>query len=410
MALARKQSSPGARHEAAPIIGLATLMRKMFAGEDIEPIRRDLLKRIARNPDDGGALFDLSTIELLCGNREIGLSLQTLALQRQRLYRPIAAAHGSARLLALSAPGDFMANTPVEFLLENSDIALDLLFLSENESFPGQLPEHDVAFVAVAESDANRKLLAGIARASRSLSRPLINAAENIERLTRDGAHALLRDTPGVTYPCNLRVARATLDEVAQSPEALEKLLPGLSYPIIIRPLNSHAGAELNKIEAATELVDYLEGRAASVFYVAPFVNYASKDRLFRKMRIVLIEGEAYPVHMAVSKNWMVHYLNADMFDSATHRAEEARFMRDFDADFAYRHARALEGVYERARLDYLLIDCAQTQDGRLLIFEVGTAMIVHNLDPVGVFPYKAERMEKIFKAFARMLQRRARR
>ena len=80
--------------------------------------------------------------------------------------------------------------------------------------------------------------------------------------------------------------------------------------------------------------------------------------------------------------------------------------MNCFDEAFARRHAQALEGVHERAGLDYLLLDCAETADGDLLIFEVGTAMIVHSLDPVEVFPYKAPQMEKIFSAFERMLRR----
>jgi hypothetical protein len=34
--------------------------------------------------------------------------------------------------------------------------------------------------------------------------------------------------------------------------------------------------------------------------------------------------------------------------------------------------------------------------------------MIVHNMDPVDVFPYKPAHMSKIFDAFAAMLHRRA--
>ena len=43
------------------------------------------------------------------------------------------AAAGSAaplRVLALAAPGDLMANTPIEFLLENEDVVLDVLYVA----------------------------------------------------------------------------------------------------------------------------------------------------------------------------------------------------------------------------------------------------------------------------------------
>jgi hypothetical protein len=57
--------------------------------------------------------------------------------------------------------------------------------------------------------------------------------------------------------------------------------------------------------------------------------------------------------------------------------------------------------------LDYYAIDCAQTLDGRLLIFEADTAMLVHAMDPADVYPYKETQMQKVFTAFREMLERR---
>ena len=104
----------------------------------------------------------------------------------------------------------------------------------------------------------------------------------------------------------------------------------------------------------------------------------------------------------------MIHYLNADMIDNERNRAEEAAFMQNFDAGFGARHREALREIARRCELDYLLIDCGETPDGRLLIFEVGNAMIVHAMDPEHVFPYKAGQMKKLFGAFQAMLRARA--
>ena len=76
---------------------------------------------------------------------------------------------------------------------------------------------------------------------------------------------------------------------------------------------------------------------------------------------------------MAISSNWMVHYLNAGMTESAEKRAEEAQAMATFDAGFARRHAAAFEALHERLGFDYYSIDCAETRDGRLLVFEADT-------------------------------------
>jgi hypothetical protein len=53
-------------------------------------------------------------------------------------------------------------------------------------------------------------------------------------------------------------------------------------------------------------------------------------------------------------------------------------------------------------------VDCAETRDGRLLVFEADNTAIVHDMDPPDVFPYKPPQMRKIFAAFTAMLSRHA--
>src|SRR6185436_15896363 len=113
----------------------------------------------------------------------------------------------------------------------------------------------------------------------------------------------------------------------------------------------------------------------------APFVDYRSADGLFRKYRIVLIDGRAYASHMAISSDWMIHYLNAGMMESEEKRTEEARFMADFDRGFATQHSEALRAIAERFALDYIPFDCGETPDGKLLVFESWTNMVVHSMD-----------------------------
>jgi hypothetical protein len=44
------------------------------------------------------------------------------------------------------APGNFMANTPLEFLVSGSEIGLETLYLMPGEPLPQSLPPHDVLF------------------------------------------------------------------------------------------------------------------------------------------------------------------------------------------------------------------------------------------------------------------------
>jgi hypothetical protein len=97
------------------------------------------------------------------------------------------------------------------------------------------------------------------------------------------------------------------------------------------------------------------------------------------------------------------------MSAGASKRLEEQIFLRSFDIAFARRHATALNGISDRIGLDYFTVDCAETKNGSLLIFEADNVAIVHDMDPSDIFPYKAPQMQRVFDAFAAMLDRRAR-
>jgi glutathione synthase/RimK-type ligase-like ATP-grasp enzyme len=196
---------------------------------------------------------------------------------------------------------------------------------------------------------------------------------------------------------------------VAQSNILLEDIAGGLQFPIIIRPRGSHAGVGLAKIGDRAAVDRYLAERQEAEFFVARFVDYAGTDGLFRKYRIVIVDGRPYACHMAIADRWDIWYLNAGMAFSESKRLEEADFMRTFDSAFAARHRRALAAMIDRVGLDYFTVDCAENRNGELLIFEADNTAVVHNMDSPAVYPYKPPQMRKIFEAFAAMLYRRAR-
>ena len=400
---------PAVAHTSPPLIGLAALMRKVFAGADLKPLAAELSARAQRDPYDANALMDLSTILQLGFQHDLAMQMQAEALKTQRIYSiPAAKQPAKIRLVVMMGTCDLLSNTPVECLVENSDIALDMVYVSSALPFPEAVPDHDVMFIAVAESDENMELLHALTEVERLWPRPVINSPARIALLSRDSTCALLGKTDGIVMPVAVRVSRQTLTEIAAQRQALAGVLEQGTFPVIIRPVGSHAGRGLAKIEQAQELHDYLHTMPENEFYLSPFVDYRSADGQFRKYRIVLIDGHPYICHLAISSHWMIHYLNAGMAESAEKRAEEERCFAGFDSGFAQRHARALQIIYERMGLDYLGIDCAETSSGELLIFEVDSNMIVHALDPVETFPYKQAHMQKVFGAFRALLLRAA--
>ena len=46
--------------------------------------------------------------------------------------------------------------------------------------------------------------------------------------------------------------------------------------------------------------------------------------------------------------------------------------------------------------------------DGKLLLFEADTSLVVHNMDSPVAFPYKDRHMRRLFAAFRAMLYRKA--
>ncbi|MBC3920326.1 RimK family alpha-L-glutamate ligase [Undibacterium sp. CY18W] len=399
-----QDTNTAAPAQQSKLIGLAPLMRKAFAGVDMKPQGMELIAHAEKYPNDANAMMDLATTLLLLGHRDTALATQMEALKLQPLYSVPSVHETKIRLLALMTDGDLMANTPLEFLVEDSDIALDLLYVGAGIPAIEQLPEHDVLFVAVGEADDKHELLLDLQALADNWPRPVINAPERITHLGRDGACALLQTGEGIEMPTSIRIDRPTLEKLGSGEIEISSLLPGDDFPIIVRPLGSHAGHGLRKVASPEDIPDYLQAVPSDEFYVARFVDYRSADGQFRKYRIILIDGKPFISHMGISKHWMIHYLNAGMTESQEKRDEEKRFMENFDTDFVPRHLTAFAEITQRLGLDYVGIDCGETRDGKLLIFEVDSDMIVHAMDPVDMFPYKQEPMKKLFAAFRDML------
>jgi glutathione synthase/RimK-type ligase-like ATP-grasp enzyme len=224
---------------------------------------------------------------------------------------------------------------------------------------------------------------------------PVVNRPQYIPRTGRAVASALLRDAPGVFIPATHDVSRAQLEAIASGDIRIPALFADCDFPVILRPLGSHAGRDLARIANPEEVAAYLAAVQGEAFFLSRFIDYSGSDGLFRKFRVALIDGAAYACHMAVSSHWMVHYVNAGMYEDAAKRAEELSFMEHFD-DFARRHGPALEAIWRRTQLDYLFIDCAETADGQLFVFEIDHAMVVHAMDTEDMFPYKQVHMQKV--------------
>ena len=390
-------------------MGVARLARMQVNGIDLRPLWQTLIAKLIDGTVEAGEGLDLSLIAQLLGDKQAGLAIQDNILASHQLFR-VACSQAAPRLrvLALAAATDMGSNTPIEFLLEDSGIELITLYVVPDVELPVPLPDHDVAIVIASDSEECRDALSRIDQLAARWPRPLLNPPRRICNLDRDKLHRVLGGIDGLEIPATIGVSRAQLLDVSHSTRALAEIAIDFAFPVIVRPRGSHAGAGLARVDDRVALRRYLEQRPEQEFFIARFVDYASDDGLFRKYRIVVIDGRPYACHLAIADRWDIWYLNAGMSLSAAKRLEEEAFMRSFDAGFARRHQAALCGVADRIGLDYFTVDCAETKNGSLLIFEADNTAIVHDMDPPDIFPYKLPQMRKVFDAFAVMLDRRA--
>src|SRR5436305_270520 len=165
-------------------IGFAQLTRQAFEGVDLHPLRDHLVARISDGNAHAGEGLDLSLIVQLLGDKQAGLAIQAEVLTFHRLFRsPCTVEKPRLRVLALAAAIDMGGNTPIEFLLEQSEIELLTLYVVDGVGLPEQLPDHDVAIVVASDSEECREALAVIENAAPRWPRPLLNRPSLIANL-----------------------------------------------------------------------------------------------------------------------------------------------------------------------------------------------------------------------------------
>lgn len=377
----------------AALVGRASLLLR---DGRIDEARASYEAALAEAPHSLPAHLGMYELLQIKGDLAGAVAHQREALEIQRLYSA-QAPNERRSLLVLCAPGDWQTNVPVDFLFDRSTTSVHKLYLLDDARTNEQnLPRFDVVFNSIAESETAGVYLERARRVIDRLAAPFLNAPERVLGVGRLRLPETLRGVDCAVPPVTA-VERAQLERGE---------LP-FEYPAIVRPAGSHAGHDLERIASAEELAAYAARTQAERYYVSPFVDYSGGDGLFRKYRIVFVDGVAYPVHLAISPNWMIHYYNAPMAEHAWMREEEAAFLADLGSVFQGPSFEALGALAKAVGLEYFGIDCSLGRDGRLLVFEADPAMLVHTTDPVDLYPYKHEYIPRIFRAIERMIDAR---
>lgn len=266
---------------ATAFLGLAPFLRQSIHGVDMQPLARDWIALAEAEPDNAYLWMNLATLMLCLGQREHGLNIQAqaqaLALQRS-FHRAAARQPARLRVLLLMAPGDLAAHMPLDCLLEDSDIDLEYYFVMPSDATDkALLPEHDLAMVAMSDSDDNWPSLEAITPVVHDWPRPVLNRPEAIANTERERVSGLLQGVAGLTMPPTLSVARDLLQDIVAGERGITAVCEGIDFPVILRPRDSHGGHGLARLADRDALAGYLARVEDEHFLISPSSTIAMK-------------------------------------------------------------------------------------------------------------------------------------
>jgi len=271
---------------------------------------------------------------------------------------------------------------------------------------PGMLlPPHDLIVNAVGDADLNPDALAAAQSLLQHTAAPILNSPAAVLRTSRCEVAARLAAVPGVVTARTLNLSRESL----AAPDAEITLARhGFVFPLLLRAPGFHGGKHFLRVEAAADLAAALTELPGEELTAIEYLDARGADGKSRKYRVMMVDGRLYPLHLAISGNWKIHYFSAEMANSADHRAEDGAFLADMEAVLGQRAIAALQQIQKVLGLDYGGIDFGLNEDGEVMLFEANATMAVipPNADPR--WDYRRPAVAAINGAVVKLLQDKA--
>jgi hypothetical protein len=322
-------------------------------------------------------------------------------------YRPITINRyiGEGRPIHILGLGTSSAgNTPTYGYFDNRVFALSSLII-EHADLELPLPPHDIVFNAIGEADLCTDQLRRAAIIADRTDAPIINHPRAVLATSRAANAQRLRQLAGVSAPIIVAFARVELTGPAAGTLLRSH---GFTFPLLVRSPGYHTGDHFVKVDASADLADAIATLPGDELLVIEYIDVRDAAGDYRKFRAIIVDGELYPLHLAISRNWKVHYFSADMATRADHRAADAAYLLDMRATLGERACAALTRVRELLALDYGGIDFALDAAGDIIVFEANASMIVPPPDPGAMWEYRRAPVDRIRHAVHAMLVGRA--
>jgi glutathione synthase/RimK-type ligase-like ATP-grasp enzyme len=305
-------------------------------------------------------------------------------------------------LLQLVSSGG--GNIPTASLLDDCTFLTSVIVADYlDPSIP--LPPHQLIFNAIGDADLCAPALEAAVRLLARTSAPVINDPRAVMKTGRIGNARRLGDVPDVVTPRTIAMAR----DVLAGPKGAALVTDHqFTFPLLLRSPGYHTGRNFIFVESAAELPAAAAGLPGNDLLVIEYLDARGKDGNARKYRVMMIGGKIYPLHLAISRNWKVHYFTSDMADKPDHRSEEALFLSDMPAALGGKAIAAVERIRDVLGLDYAGIDFGLGPKGDLLLFEANATMVIAPPDPDGRWAYRHAAIGTILDAVAAMIMQKS--
>jgi hypothetical protein len=300
---------------------------------------------------------------------------------------------GVPLLLLVSARG---GNIKTRQWINDRQFAITAIYAEFHE--PDQpLPPHRLMVNAIGDAELCADALARAETLAARTIAPVINPPAHVSRTGRADNARRLAAIPGVIAPKTASLSRAAL-----------LAADDLSFPLLLRAPGFHTGQHFRFVEHRDALADAAAALPGDTMLVIAYLDARGADGMARKFRVMFIDGVLYPLHLAISADWKVHYFTAAMAENASYREQERGFLDDMPTALGPRAMAALEAIRDTLGLDYAGIDFALAPDGSVLLFEANATMVIIAPDPDPIWDYRRRAIADATDAVTRMLARKA--
>lgn len=300
-------------------------------------------------------------------------------------------------LLLVSARGGDIVTHP--FL--DDRIMQTTMFVPEGFRNGTILPEHDVVFNGIGDADRCRTSLERVRAILAQSPAKAINYPQRVLATARDKTAALLGGIAGATLPRTERFARRDI--------SVENLTQrGWRFPLLLRAPGYQAGRYFERVDEPAGLDAALARVPGEDVFAIEFIDIRDAKGDVRKYRVLFIDGRLYPVHLAISNHWKVHYFSSTMAERPEHREEEARFLADMPGVLGTRAMSVLAAIERAVSLDYGGIDFGIDANGNVVVFEANATMAVYPPAAGEMYAYRRPAYDAVIAAVRRLIAERA--